>query len=50
MKRLGIMQQEEGEPLDDLLLRYFALFRGPLTAMVVKALTALCGLEDSVVT
>ena len=46
MKRLGVLQEEE-EPSDDLLLRYFALFRGPLSAMVIKALTALCGLDDS---
>jgi hypothetical protein len=49
MRRLGIMQDDE-QPSDDLLLRYFALFRGPLTTLVVKALTALCGLEDSTVT
>jgi len=46
MKHLGIVQ-DDGQSSDDLLLRYFSLFRGPLTAMVIKALTALCGLEDS---
>jgi hypothetical protein len=42
--------QDDEQPSDDLLLRYFALFRVPLTTLVVKALTALYGLEDSTVT
>lgn len=49
MKRLGILQ-DEGQSSDDLLLSYFALFRGPLTTMVIKALTALCGLENATAT
>jgi hypothetical protein len=44
MKRLGILDNE-GLSHDDLLLRYFYLFKGPLTDAVVKALTALCGLD-----
>ena len=43
MKRLGILD-EEGLSHDDMLLRYFSLFKGPLTDAAVKALTALCGL------
>jgi hypothetical protein len=46
MKRLGILE-EEGLNSDDLLLRYFSLFKGPLTDAVIKALTALCGLDDA---
>ena len=44
MKRLGILD-DEGLSHDDLLLRYFSLFKGPLTDDVVKARTALCGLN-----
>jgi hypothetical protein len=45
MKRLGILQDDE-QPSDDHMLRYFSMFRGPLTTVVVKALAALGGLED----
>ena len=44
MKRLGILG-DEGLSHDDMLLRYFSLFKGPLTDAVVKGLTALCGLD-----
>lgn len=44
MKRLGIL--EEGSSTDDMLLHYFRLFSGPLSGLVIKALTALCGLDD----
>lgn len=46
MKRLGITQEEE-QPNDDTLLRYFNLFRGPLTDLVLRALVALSGLDGS---
>lgn len=45
MKWLGILE-EEGLTLDDLFLHYSAFSRGPLNSMVVKALMALCGLDD----
>ena len=32
--------------MDALLQRYFDLFTGPLTDLALKALVALCGLED----
>ena len=44
MKRLGILDVE-GLSHDEVLLRYFSLFKGPLTDDAVKALTALCGLD-----
>ena len=44
MKRLGILD-DEGLSHDDMLLCYFSLFKGPLNDAVVKALTALCGLD-----
>ena len=44
MKRLGILDVE-GLSHDEALLRYFSLFKGPLTDDAVKALTALCGLD-----
>ena len=44
MKRLAILDME-GLSHDDVMLRYFSLFKGPLTAAAVKALTALCGLD-----
>ncbi|XP_066365462.1 uncharacterized protein [Miscanthus floridulus] len=44
MKRLGILDME-GLSHDDALLRYFSLFKGPLTDDTVKVLTALCGLH-----
>ena len=44
MKRLGILD-DEGLSHDDMLLCYFSLFKGPLTDAVVKALTAMCGLD-----
>lgn len=49
MKRLGILQ-DSGQPSDDMLLLYFSLFEGPLSTMVIKALTALCGLGDAAAT
>ena len=48
MKRLGILD-EEGLSHGDMLFRYFSLFKGPLTDAVVKALTALCGLDAAAV-
>ena len=48
MKMLGILD-EEGLSHDEVLLRYFSLFKGPLTDAVVKALTALCGLDAAAV-
>jgi hypothetical protein len=44
MKRLGILE-EDGLTPDDQLLRYFNLFKGPLTTTTVQALTTLCGLD-----
>jgi hypothetical protein len=46
MKKLGILE-EEGLTSDDQPLRYFSLFKGPLTDIVVKALTTLCGLDGA---
>lgn len=46
MKKLGIPEEDELSP-DDRFLRYFGLFRGPLTDDSVKAMTALCGLVDA---
>ena len=43
MKRLGI--DVEGLSHDEALLRYFSLFKGPLTDDAVKALMTLCGLD-----
>ena len=48
MKMLGILD-EEGLSHGDMLFRYFSLFKGPLTDAVVKALTALCGLDAAAV-
>lgn len=45
MKKLGVMEEEEGRLSDDMLLDYFKLFGGPLSGPMVKALTALCGLD-----
>ncbi|KAJ1269372.1 hypothetical protein BS78_07G207000 [Paspalum vaginatum] len=52
MKRLGILpeansDQGQNRTTDKELKRYFDLFSGPLTDLVIKALVALCGLEDS---
>jgi hypothetical protein len=44
IKKLGILDGEDISS-DDLLLRYFSLFKGPLTDAVVRELTALCGLD-----
>ena len=44
MKRLAILDME-GLSHDDVMLRYFSLFKGPLTDDTVKAMTALCGLD-----
>ena len=44
IKKLAILNRE-GISFDDLLLRYFSLFKGLLTDGVVKALMALCGLD-----
>jgi len=44
MKRLGILDME-GLSHDDAMLRYFSLFKGPLTDDTVKAMRALCGLD-----
>lgn len=44
LKKLGITE-EEGLSEDDEFLRYFNLFKGPLTDEVIKAMTALCGLD-----
>ena len=44
MKRLGILDME-GLSYDNALLRYFSLFKGPLTDDAMKALTTLCGLD-----
>ena len=44
MKRLGILDVQ-GLNHDEAMLRYFNLFKGPLTDDTVKALTALCGLD-----
>ena len=43
MKKLGIMKEQNS--MDDTLLNYFRLFSGPLSELVIKALTALCGLD-----
>lgn len=44
MKKLGILD-EEGLSPDDQLLHYFSLLQGPLTEDVVKALSALSGID-----
>lgn len=44
MKKLGILE-EEGLSPDDQLLRYFSMLQGPLTMEVVKALSALSGID-----
>jgi hypothetical protein len=46
MKKLGITE-EEGLSTDDQFLRYFGLFKGPLNDKAIKAMTALCGLDDA---
>jgi hypothetical protein len=46
MKKMGFVG-EEGLTADDLLLRYFGLFKGPLTDTTIKALAALCGLDGA---
>ena len=46
MKKLGVMEEED-RSTDDMLLDYFKLFGGPLSGPVIKALTALCGLDCS---
>uniref|UniRef100_A0A0A9QMD8 Uncharacterized protein n=1 Tax=Arundo donax TaxID=35708 RepID=A0A0A9QMD8_ARUDO len=44
MKRLGIVATED--EVDDIAINiYLDLFKGPLTELVIKAITALCGLE-----
>jgi len=48
MKKLGVME-EEGDSTDDMLLNYFRLFSGPLSEPVIKAMTALCGLDGGAV-
>lgn len=45
MKKLGFME-DGGSSKDNALLGYFKLFGGPLSQLVIKALTALCGLDD----
>ena len=45
MKKLGFME-DGGSSKDDALLGYVKLFGGPLSQLVIKALTALCGLDD----
>ena len=44
MKKLGILDVQ-GLSHDEAMLRYFNLFKGPLTDDAAKALTALCGLD-----
>jgi hypothetical protein len=44
MKKLGFMEDED-RSADDALLSYFKLFGGPLSEPMIKALTALCGLD-----
>jgi hypothetical protein len=44
MKKLGILE-EEGLSPDDQLLRYFSMLQEPLTMEVVKALSALSGID-----
>jgi hypothetical protein len=46
---MGIIK-EEGLIPNDLLLRYVSLFKGPLINMAVKALAALCGLNNAPMT
>jgi hypothetical protein len=46
---MGIIK-EEGLTPDDLLLRYVSLFKGPLINMAVKALAALCSLNNAPMT
>lgn len=46
MKKLGV-PEDEGLSPDDCFLHYFSLFRGPLNDDAVKAMTALCSLEDA---
>lgn len=49
MKRLGVLE-EDGLTPDDQFLRYINLFQGPLNDSAVMALTALCGLDDTMAT
>lgn len=44
IKKLGILDGEDVSS-DDLLLHYFSLFKGPLTDAVIRALSALCGVD-----
>jgi hypothetical protein len=37
--------EEDSRSTDDMLLGYFKLFGGPLSDPIIKALTALCGLD-----
>jgi hypothetical protein len=45
MKKLGITEKE-GLSTDDQFLHYFSLFKGPLNDEAIKAMMALCGLDD----
>ena len=49
MKRLGILD-DDNSTSDDLFLCYVGLFRGPLTDPMVRAVMALCVLDDAAVT
>lgn len=46
MKKVGVPEDEVLSP-DDRFLRYFSMFQGPLFGEVVKAMTALCGLDEA---
>lgn len=49
MKWLGILD-DDNSTSDDLFLCYVGHFMGPLTDPTVRAVMALCGLDDAAVT
>jgi len=46
MKKLGVPEDDVLSP-DDRFLHYFSMYQGPLSGEVIKAMTALCGLDEA---
>jgi hypothetical protein len=46
MKKLGVPEDKDLTP-DDRFLHYFGMFQGPLSGEAIKAMTALCGLDEA---
>jgi hypothetical protein len=45
-KRLGILNNEDGASIEQVLAQYIAMFNGPLPPHVIAALTAIFGIDD----